>query len=450
MNISRVNTGKVFPASNSERKNPGALENIADSFTPVQSQDAPEIDIHKAAALLAGKQGQNIYREWTFEAEDNISHTPAVGNDGSVFVGDGKGNIKALDGKTGDVLWIGKTKEDSKVTSLVFAEKSGNLFMGTGKGEVCALDPKTGKKIWAFKGQLESISSILEIDDKLVVKSSWDICVLDSKTGKKLKEYGINEKSYTQVFFQPIKTPDGMMISGGDSKSVFKVDPSTGKKIWEFDAGASVSRSGAAVGKDGTVYFGCGDMKFYAVDRDGNKKWEFQKPRYGGEYYEIFNKPMVGPDNTVYVRSSDHYLYAFDGDTGKEKWKAPTGENETGYSAPVTMDKSGNIVIGGSDGRITAFDSKTGKRTGTFKSDKRIFPTISFGVGKDGELFIPSFEKLFCMNVGFDASRFEKSPKNPDGSSSENKLKIEQGKGFINIGGVKLKTRADNQDSTEG
>ena len=59
-----------------------------------------------------------------------------------------------------------------------------------------------------------------------------------------------------------------------------------------------------AIGSDGTIYFGSHDAKFYAINPDGTKKWEFVM----GDGTD--STPSIGSDGTIYFGSDDKKLYA--------------------------------------------------------------------------------------------------------------------------------------------
>jgi outer membrane protein assembly factor BamB len=70
----------------------------------------------------------------------------------------------------------------------------------------------------------------------------------------------------------------------------------------------------AAIGADGTIYFGCDDHFLYAVDPDGNYKWSFET---GGPIN--WTSPVIAADGTVYVTSADGKLYAIKGDAVSDR-----------------------------------------------------------------------------------------------------------------------------------
>ena len=124
-----------------------------------------------------------------------------------------------------------------------------------------------------------------------------------------------------------------------------------GDKLWEFETGNWV-KSTPAIGPDGTVYFGSGDKKLYAINgKTGVKLWEFET---GGW---VKSSPAIGSDGTVYVGSYDKKLYAINGKTGVKLWEFETGGDVT--SSPA-IGSDGTVYVGSDDKRLYAIktDSK--------------------------------------------------------------------------------------------
>lgn len=72
---------------------------------------------------------------------------------------------------------------------------------------------------------------------------------------------------------------------------------SIGTILWEFDVGAGVLDP-PTIGLDGTIYVGggqTGSNKFYAINPNGTRKWEYDAPN---ATYSV-----IGDDGTVYVTS---------------------------------------------------------------------------------------------------------------------------------------------------
>ena len=50
-------------------------------------------------------------KRWEFETEDEVHSSPAIGSDGTVYVGSRDNKLYAINGKTGVKLWEFETGE---------------------------------------------------------------------------------------------------------------------------------------------------------------------------------------------------------------------------------------------------------------------------------------------------------------------------------------------------
>jgi outer membrane protein assembly factor BamB len=131
---------------------------------------------------------------------------------------------------------------------------------------------------------------------------------------------------------------------------------------WGFESGDLYTSSPAWAG--GTVYFGSGDGRVYAVDAaSGRTRWRFET---GGR---VRSSPAVA-DGRIYVGSADGTLYALEGKTGRELWRFDTEghrlesgkfgfDRRTIQSSPAAAD--GRVFIGSRDGFLYALDAASGK-----------------------------------------------------------------------------------------
>ena len=104
---------------------------------------------------------------------------------------------------------------------------------------------------------------------------------------------------------------------------MYALDGKTGEINWAFEANQWESRS-AAIGSDGTVYYGTDDYSVYALDgKTGTKLWEFPTGSI------IRTSPALSPDGTLFIASQDGYLYAIKTDSkglAKSPWPM-SGQN---------------------------------------------------------------------------------------------------------------------------
>ena len=112
---------------------------------PVQpstsNPEATKPEPAKAKAILGSKL-------WEFET-GNYVESPAIGSDGTVYVGSHDEKIYALDGKTGAKKWDFTTGDD--VMSSPAVGSDGTVYIGSNDKKLYAINGKTGAKQWEFE-----------------------------------------------------------------------------------------------------------------------------------------------------------------------------------------------------------------------------------------------------------------------------------------------------------
>ena len=172
---------------------------------------------------------------WEFETGNAVSSSPAIGADGTVYVGSTDRKVYALDGRTGAKRWDFKT--GGWVTSSPAIGADGTVYVGSGDNKVYALDGKTGAKRWEFE--------------------TGDV-----------------------VYSSPAIGADGTVYVGSYDYYVYALDGKTGANRWEFETGDQVSSS-PAIGADGTVYVGSHDYYVYALKSSSSGPADSPWPMFG-------------------------------------------------------------------------------------------------------------------------------------------------------------------------
>ena len=90
---------------------------------------------------------KGVIPQWKADVQDPVATPPGVGG-GKAFVGTARGNVAAIDLKSGAVLWQFNTQGGSLSARPVFGE--GMVFAGGGQGVLSILDAQTGKLISTF------------------------------------------------------------------------------------------------------------------------------------------------------------------------------------------------------------------------------------------------------------------------------------------------------------
>lgn len=317
--------------------------------------------------------------KWKFQTGREIFVSPAIGADGTVYIGSYDSYLYAItpDGK---LKW--KFPTAGYVKSSPTVDIDGTIYVGTNDNTLFAIHPNGNLK-WKFQTGwlIESTPSIGP--DGTIYVGCWDKYLYAISRDGKLKWKFATEGALRS---SPAIDSNGTIYIGSVDKHLYAITPD-GKLKWKFQTGDVVTSS-PAIGKDGTIYFGSQDTNIYALTPDGKLKWKFQTDGY------IHSHPSIGNDGTIYIGSVDKHLYAIN-PNGTLKWRFPT--NGIVHSGPA-VGADNTIFVGSYDGCLYVIKS-TGELKWKFQTDTRFHssPVISsdgtvYIAGQDGYLYAFSSE----------------------------------------------------------
>jgi hypothetical protein len=193
--------------------------------------------------------------KWSFTTGSAIHSSPAIGADGTIYVGSDDDKLYAIN-PNGTQKWSFTTGAGIFPSPAIGAD--GTIYVGSYDDKLYAINPNGTQK--------------------------WSLTTGDS------------------VESSPAIGADGTIYVGSDDDKLYAINPN-GTQKWSFTTGDCVD-SCPAVGADGTIYVGSDDSKLYAINPSGTQKWSFTA---GGE---VFSSPAIGADGTIYTGSIDSKLYA--------------------------------------------------------------------------------------------------------------------------------------------
>ena len=212
------------------------------------------------------------------------------------------------------------------ITSDPAIGDDGTLYIGSGDHYFYALYPN-GTLRWRFPTGdiIKGPASIAE--DGTVYISSYDDYLYALYPNGTLRWK-------TEIWYGSNTNPsiglDGTIYICSASK-LFAINPDDGDIDWEFDLGGSVMKSSSAICADGIIYTGIeiGDNdggEIVAVNRDGTERW---RERLSNCWVD--SSPCISSDGTIYISSASknpggNYLHAF----GKLDPNAPEAPTITG------------------------------------------------------------------------------------------------------------------------
>ena len=122
------------------------------------------ISVALVLAMGCGKKEQKVSLPkkderllWEFETGSGVPSSPAIGSDGTVYVGSFDNKVYALDGKSGAKKWEFVTGESEfGVTSSPAIGSDGTVYVGSRDNKVYALKTDSkglAKSSWPMRGQ---------------------------------------------------------------------------------------------------------------------------------------------------------------------------------------------------------------------------------------------------------------------------------------------------------
>jgi len=289
---------------------------------------------------------------WKFATQRHVFASPVVDpKNGTIYVGCTDDYLYAITPKGGE-KWKKSLSDTIIATPAIGTD--GTLYVGCNDGYLYALNPDNGQQKWSKQLEGSVSSPALGTDGTIYLGSGQiDWLNLDQSKGS---FYALNPtngqikwKKEICVFSRPAIGTEGIIYVGSNMGSIYALDTkATGEAAvkWVYHTGGT-SLSSPVIGTNGTVYVGCDDTKLYALNsNNGSLRWSAAT---GGK---IRSSAAIGSDGTVYIGSNDYYLYAFDSTSGELKWRfLTTGGSIT---AIPLIGKDGTIYVGSQNGLLYA------------------------------------------------------------------------------------------------
>ena len=259
-----------------------------------------QADLSPTSSVYALNQDGTI--KWRYNPIGFSGSTPAIGDDGSIFVLAGDG-LYAFS-PSGVPKW--RDPELGYATSSPAIGRDGTVYYVTpyaGQDYLKAVDPSNGVLKWEVKGGDDINSPSIGADGTIYYSNHGTITAV-SPTGEVKWKY--RDANYT-------------------SESVYAIE----------------------LGYDGTLYFvgvPPGPSPYlYAIDTQGHLKWKYH---IGGDGSD----PCIDRENNI-IAVSGGVISTMTclGSNGQPIWSAVLPTPNAILNVPLTMDNSGNVYIGVTD-----------------------------------------------------------------------------------------------------
>jgi len=305
---------------------------------------------------------------WSFSTEGAVISSPAIGDDGTIYIGSGDYYVYAIN-PDGTEKWSFRTGDG--VMSSPAIGSDGTIYIGSTDNKIYAINPD-GTEKWTFStgGIIGYASPAIGGDGTIYIGNYDGNFYAINPDGTEKWTFPTSDFIFTS---SAIGSDNTIYIPSCDS-NLYAINPD-GTEKWTFSTGGLYGSS-PAIGSDGTIYIGSGDSNLYAINPDGTEKWAFPTVNIAN------SSPAIGSDGTIYAGSTG-IVYAINPD-GTEKWAFPTGDH---VPAPPSIGSDGTIYVGCND-RIIYAINPDGTEKWTFEIGENTFSGPA--IGSNGTIYVGS------------------------------------------------------------
>ncbi len=302
--------------------------------------------------------------------------------------------------------WVTKLKKEKFITRRPYqfstpAVAEETVYVGTARGEVYALQAKTGKKLWNTKLSSTIYSEpVVDGASVYVADRKGTLYSLERTTGK--IEWQVD--TMAEISARPLIVGD-TVYAATVLKQLFAIDRLGRGRKWQTDKFGRLPRmiikgSSSPVFYNGRIYVGYSDGSFVCYGaEDGGVIWAKQLSDKNARFTDISGTPIIVND-VIYISSADGQAFALDPKDGVTIWSTERGgPNDIAY-------EDGRLFVSGA-GTVSALDVASGAVIWEQKLEEQI-ETSSPAV-KDGVVVVVSTkDKIFAMDAKTGEIKFKR------------------------------------------
>ncbi len=192
------------------------------------------------------------------------------------------------------------------------------------------------------------------------------VYAIQAKSGSEIWRFPTEANNQISFYAPPALSPDDtQLIVGGFNHILYSLNPDNGSEQWRFEESRYPYIAGALITED-SIYAPTNGNLLYALDRKGNKRWEFKTQA------PVWATPVYDPScRCIYVACLDHFIYAVRVRDGSLLWQTERLEGAIA-STPVLSDE-GILYFGTFGNLLHAFDTRSKADIWTYTSSNWIW-----------------------------------------------------------------------------
>ncbi len=264
---------------------------------------------------------------WTHNTGDAVYSTPTVSDDGKVFVAGRNGIVYALD-QIGSNLWSFELPGAGDVPDSIIAPPAigidGSIYVGGFYGsKLYSLSPENGAVNWSCDfqrlvdpGEPTSglthpglVAAPVVADDGTIYASliyDSNLYAIDPNDGSILWDAALEQDDDdldSDGWSEPVVGSDGTIYVSLDNNFINAVNPD-GTIKWTKQL-SLIGGFTLTVGSNGLIYAASDDGSLYVLSTDGD-----ELSRFDGSQWLSY--PVIGPDGILYISDADRAVWAID------------------------------------------------------------------------------------------------------------------------------------------
>src|SRR4030095_272386 len=283
---------------------------------------------------------------WDYNIEGGVSPSGITTADAVVFVNALQGEMFTFDvesgGKLGNIKFLGR---DAGTAPLILGNDVILAYAGDYSYSLASFNINRGEINWRKNFGFIETSPILKDDHVYFGSLNGYQYKVNVTSGHRIWKFSSGSPIHSTCALS-----GGKVIFGNDAGVIFCLDSAAGEVVWEYETTAPVFSTPMV--NDGVVYIGGDDSVYCAMDiADGKPVWEKNM------HTKISGGSSIYLNEYVIFAGVDGNVYSLNKTDGEEKWKFTT--NGTITSTPVISGKY--VYCTSYDAFLYCLDAITGK-----------------------------------------------------------------------------------------